>query len=142
MHFVRRAVLADERVDHLARLIERAQHHGVTRDVHVLVEFHPPIFIAPGIERRQVFVFAFADLVQLAVVVARLLASFVVAQPRFHVRQDVVERLEGKVAEFVESDGEQRIHHLRLVRQIEFAEFTFDFFIFFVHGKHPSDIVE
>jgi hypothetical protein len=55
------------------------------------------------VERRQVFVLTFADLVQLAVVIAGRRAGFVVAQPGFHVRDDFAQRLERERMELVES---------------------------------------
>ena len=91
MYFKRRAINLDERVDHLARLIECSQYDRVARDVHLFVEFQPPILVASAIERRQVFVFAATCVMQLAVVVASLHTSLVVTHASFHVRQDVVE---------------------------------------------------
>ena len=61
----RRAVrrIADNGIDDLARLIERAQHDRVARNVHVLGEHHATIFVAPRVERRQILVLALADFV-------------------------------------------------------------------------------
>ena len=85
---------------------------------------------------------AFAYFVQLAVMVARSFAGFVIAQAGSHVRHNLSQCLERKCMEFIKTDIEQGIDYLFGFRQRQLAQFGFDFYVFFKNTQHPSDFVE
>ena len=96
------------------------------------------------VERWQIAFLSFARFEQLTVVSVLRNGSdgFVVTHTCFHVRHNLAQRLERKGAEFVEPDFAQRVDHGLATRQIELAEFAFDFGIVLANRQHPGDAVE
>jgi hypothetical protein len=138
----RRAIAADDGVDHLACLVQCPQHDRVARDVLVFGKAHATVRVAPGVERRQGARGAFAGFVQLAVVVADLDRRFVIAQACFHVRHDLVERLQRQGVEFVEADVEQGLDHCLPVWQGQSVQFRAGFVIVLVDAEHTGNFVQ
>ena len=142
MHRRRRAVATDDGIDHLARLIQRTKNNGVARNVGILGEDHPTVLVAAVVERWQILVFAFANLVQLAVVVAGLYAGFVVAQAFFHVWHDGAQGFQRQGVELVETDIQQGFGECFLIGQGQFGEFRTDFVVVLVNAQYPCNFVE
>ena len=91
------AVLTNQCIDHLARLVERAQYHGVARYVGILAKLHradtvvlADVFALRFVEWGQVKMLGRARVNALAVmaVLGNLRHGFVVAQAALHQRDD------------------------------------------------------
>ena len=113
MHRHGAAVFANEGIDHLARLVECAQHHRIAGGVGVFLKLHGAhtvgfalVLALPLVERWQVQTFGDIRLQALAVVPVlwNLRHRFVVPQARLHQGNDAVQCFERQGGKLVKAD--------------------------------------
>ncbi len=142
MNLMWRTVFFDQCIYYLARLIQRAQHDRIAWNVQFFVEFESSILVSSRIEGWQIFMLARADLMQLTMVIPGLQTGLVVTHSRLHVWQNVVERFQRQIAEFIETGRQQFCNHSVLVRQIQLGQFTLDLLVFLVNRKHAGNFIQ
>ena len=139
------AVFAHQCVEHLARLIERAQDDGVARRVDVVAQFHAAFFARGLIEWRQVLGARCIRRAKLAVmaVFGNLRYGFVVAQTRFHQGDDAPQGFEREIGKRAETDAFKRAKAGFGFRQVgDVAQVLCDFVIVFVDTEHAGEFVQ